>query len=100
MQNQPSFFQKTSHHIQDLLEQSRYPVQLALIGSAVIIGAVTGLAAIVFIWLLAQINQLTLVVEMAFGVVGVLAFMAAAGFIVVLSSTAGRMRPKGMASLR
>ncbi len=82
MQNQPSFFQKTSHHIQDLLEQSRYPVQLALIGSAVIIGAVTGLAAIVFIWLLAQINQLTLVVEMAFGVVGVLAFMAAAGFIV------------------
>lgn len=68
--------------VQDFVEKLSYPGQLVLIISAVIVGAITGGAAIVFIWMLAQINKLALLTEAAFGVVGVLAFMALAGAIV------------------
>ena len=68
--------------MQDFTERLPYPGQLILIVSAVIVGAVTGVAAIVFIWMLAQINKLALLAETAYGIIGLLAFMAAAGLIV------------------
>jgi CIC family chloride channel protein len=67
---------------QDFVERVPYPGQLVLIVSAVIVGSITGGAAVVFIWMLAQINKLSLQVESAFGMVGVLVFMAVAGLIV------------------
>lgn len=65
-----------------IFEQARSPEAL-LIGSAILVGAVTGLSAIIFIWLLAQIGALSRWVEAnAGGVLGVLLFMAAAGAVV------------------
>ncbi len=65
-----------------IFERVRSPETL-LIGSAILVGAVTGLSAIIFIWLLAQIGSLSRWVEAnAGGVLSVLLFMAAAGAIV------------------
>ncbi len=64
------------------LKRLRSPETL-LIGSAILVGSITGLSAVIFIWLLAQIGTLSLWVEdNAGGVLGVLLFMAAAGAIV------------------
>ena len=68
--------------VRDFVDRLSYPGQLVLIISAVIVGAITGGAAVLFIWMLAQMNKLSLLIESAFGVWGVLAFMAAAGVIV------------------
>jgi len=54
-----------------------------LIFSAVFVGSVTGLSAIIFIWLLGKISALADWVELnAGGAIGVLVFMGVAGFIV------------------
>lgn len=53
-----------------------------LIVTAVFIGIVTGLSAAIFIWLLGKIGELAAWTEAAAGVVGLLAFMALAGFVV------------------
>ena len=54
-----------------------------MIGSAILVGVITGLGAVIFIWLLARIGEISHWVEVnAGGVVGVLAFMALAGAIV------------------
>ena len=82
MKNPTVSISSWTNRLQDFVERLRYPGQLVLIVSAVIVGAVTGGAAVVFIWLLAQINKLALRTEAAFGVIGVLVFMAAAGLIV------------------
>ncbi len=68
--------------IQTFIEKQQNPGQLVLIVSAVVIGVFTGGAAILFIWLLTQINQLTELIESAFGVTGLLGFMALAGLLV------------------
>ena len=47
-----------------------------------IVGSVTALGAIVFIWLLRQIDGLALATTIRFGVPGMLAFMTVAGVIV------------------
>ncbi|PID85125.1 MAG: chloride channel protein [Chloroflexi bacterium] len=70
------------HRIQTFVEKQQNPGQLVLIGSAMVIGAVTGVAAILFIWLLAQINKLALLAESTFGVIGLVGLMALAGLIV------------------
>ena len=65
-----------------IFERLRSPEAL-LIGSAILVGAVTGLSAIIFIWLLARIGALSRWVEAnAGGVLAVLLFMAVAGAIV------------------
>ena len=65
-----------------LIEQVRSPETL-LIGSAILVGGITGLSAIIFIWLLTKIGSLSRWVEAkAGGVFGVLLFMAAAGAVV------------------
>ncbi len=67
---------------QQWLEKMRSP-EVLLIGSAIVVGAMTGLSTIVFIWLLDQIGVLARWVELnAGGVLGVLIFMALAGAIV------------------
>lgn len=63
-------------------EHLRSPEAL-LIGSAILVGSVTGISAIIFIWLLAKIGALSNWIEAnAGGVVGVLLFMGAAGALV------------------
>ena len=57
--------------------------EVLLIGSAILVGTATGLSAIVFIWLLAQIGSLARWVEInSGGPVGILIFMALAGLLV------------------
>ena len=63
-------------------EQLRSPEAL-LIGSAILVGSVTGISAIIFIWLLARIGTLSNWIEAnAGGIVGVLIFMGVAGALV------------------
>ena len=63
-------------------EQLRSPEAL-LIGSAILVGSITGLSAIIFIWLLARIGTLSNWIEAsAGGIVGVLIFMGVAGALV------------------
>jgi CIC family chloride channel protein len=82
VQNPTVTLQMWTSRLQEYFDKLRYPGQLVLIGSAVIVGAVTGAAAVLFIRLLAQINKLALLTETHFGVVGLLTFMAVAGLIV------------------
>lgn len=56
--------------------------ELMLIISAVIVGGITGLAAVFFIWLLKQMATLTLWVQDQTGPVGMLLYMGLAGLIV------------------
>ncbi len=65
------------------LDQVQPPDSLVLVTAAVFVGAGTGLGAVVFIWLLGQINALALKVQDWLGaVVGLVLFMALAGLIV------------------
>jgi len=56
--------------------------ELLLIISAVIVGGITGLAAVFFIWLLKQMGTLTIWASDQAGVVGMLLYMGLAGLIV------------------
>ncbi len=59
------------------------PEEFIIVGSALLIGLGTGLGAVIFIWLLGQINLLTLWGEATFGeIVGRLLFMAVSGILV------------------
>ena len=69
-------------HVTDELERRGHTAQLGLILAAVIVGSVTGLGAIFFIWLLAQIDGLATATTIRFGIPGMLAFMTGAGVIV------------------
>ena len=53
-----------------------------LIIAAVIVGSITALGAIIFIWLMRQINHVAQLTTDRFGVAGMLAFMTGAGVIV------------------
>lgn len=68
--------------IRERMEQRGHLDQLELIGAAVVVGSVTALGAIVFIWLLRQISGFALATTVRFGVPGMLAFMTLAGVIV------------------
>ncbi|HLF89043.1 MAG TPA: chloride channel protein [Anaerolineales bacterium] len=66
-----------------VLDRWSPPEEIVLILSALLIGAGTGLGAVIFIWLLRQINLLAREVQLIFGsVLGLLLFMAVAGLIV------------------
>ncbi len=56
--------------------------ELLLIVSAVVVGSITGLAAVFFIWLLRQMGLLTAWVQAQAGVAGMLLFMGLAGLVV------------------
>ncbi len=63
-------------------EHLRSPEAL-LIGSAILVGSVTGISAVIFIWLLAKIGAFSNWIEAnTGGIVGVLLFMGAAGALV------------------
>lgn len=59
-----------------------YPDELTVFGLALIVGALTGLGAVIFIWLLEQIGLLVQQATDRFGAVGLLVVMALAGMIV------------------
>ena len=66
-----------------LLDRWNPPEEVVLILSALFVGAGTGLGAVVFVWLLKQINQLAQQFQAWLGgVVGLLAFMILAGLAV------------------
>jgi chloride channel protein, CIC family len=69
-------------HITDELERRGHTSQLLLIVAAIVVGAVTALGAIIFIWLLGQINDLAQAVTDRYGPISMLAFMTVAGVIV------------------
>lgn len=69
--------------ISTLLERWRVPEDVIVSSTAVLVGAGTGLGAVLFIWLLGQIGQLARWTRGQVGdVVGILGFMAVAGAIV------------------
>ena len=68
--------------LQKYMPSLRYPDELTLIGSAIVVGAITGLGAILFIWLLGEINTFVQWVIQNMGTVGMLLVMGFAGAIV------------------
>ena len=74
----PQLIQK----IRQLWMRISYPEELILIGSAILVGTVTGFGAILFILLLRQINTFVQWVNLQFGTIGMLAIMTFAGFVV------------------
>ena len=60
----------------------KYPEELILIGTAVLIGAITAVGAVFFIWALAQISDGMQLLVARFGTVGLLSVMFVAGLVV------------------
>ncbi len=76
-------FNYRSHQLREFLDRHSPPDTLMIILTAIIVGVGTGLGAVVFIWLLKQINKFSLAVQITLGeVVGLLLVMGTAGLIV------------------
>ncbi|MCB0061315.1 MAG: chloride channel protein [Caldilineaceae bacterium] len=79
-----------------LLTRWQIPEEFIIVGTALLVGLGTGLGAVAFIWLLGQINSLTLWGESILGVfVGRVLFMAAAGVLVGLMIARWASEAKG-----
>lgn len=76
-------FQDFRTQIRHLIDQVQPPDTLTLVASAIVVGILTGLSAVLFIWLLDNITLLTLQVRQVLGsVTGLLLMMGLAGILV------------------
>ncbi|HMN29709.1 MAG TPA: hypothetical protein PKE45_16280, partial [Caldilineaceae bacterium] len=72
-------------YLGNIIERFTIPEEIVIVVTALIVGAGTGLGAMIFIWLLQQIGAFTALVVANVGlIVGTLTVMAAAGAIVGL----------------
>lgn len=77
------WFWRKDSKVRRYLDQAQPPDSLVLVITALIVGVGTGLGAVVFVWLLAQISSWALWMQLQFGnVTGLLLGMALSGLLV------------------
>lgn len=70
-------------YLSGLLDRYRFPEEFVIVSTAILVGLGTGFAAVIFVWLLEQINQISHFSIERLGIVaGLLLPMGVAGFVV------------------
>ncbi len=88
-------------HLTRMAERRTIPEEVIIVTTALIVGIGTGLGAVIFIWLLRQIETLRgLVIDNLGLVIGLLSFMTLAGLLVGSWLTGGRGKQRDTASLK